>query len=63
MPTKISLQGVTKQFTIRPTHDQPRAGVLTALDDVSLEIKTGESCHWSDRVDRASRPCSICSAG
>jgi NitT/TauT family transport system ATP-binding protein len=42
MPTKISLQGVTKQFTIRPTHDQPRAGVLTALDDVSLDIKTGE---------------------
>ena len=42
MTTKISLQGVSKQFTIRPTHDQPRAGVLTALDDVSLDIETGE---------------------
>jgi NitT/TauT family transport system ATP-binding protein len=42
MTTKISLQSVTKQFNVRPTRDQPHEGVLTALDDVSLDIKAGE---------------------
>jgi len=40
--TKISLRSVTKQFAVRPTKDQPRAGLLTALDNVSLDIATGE---------------------
>ncbi|MDQ1541922.1 MAG: NitT/TauT family transport system ATP-binding protein [Actinomycetota bacterium] len=40
--TKISLRSVTKQFAVRPTKDQPRAGVLTALDNVSLDIAAGE---------------------
>jgi NitT/TauT family transport system ATP-binding protein len=40
--TKISLRGVTKQFTVRPTKHQPQATTLTALDKVSLDIKSGE---------------------
>jgi NitT/TauT family transport system ATP-binding protein len=40
--TNISLRSVTKQFAVRPTKDHPRAGLLTALDDVSLDIAAGE---------------------
>jgi NitT/TauT family transport system ATP-binding protein len=39
---KISLQGVTKQFTVRPTKDQPQARALSALDSISLDIQAGE---------------------
>jgi NitT/TauT family transport system ATP-binding protein len=42
MTEKISLRHVTKQFTVRPTKDQPFSRTLTALDDVSLDITTGE---------------------
>ncbi len=40
--TKISLRSVTKQFTVRPTKDQPHGGILTAVDNVSLDIADGE---------------------
>jgi len=40
--TKISLRSVSKQFAVRPTKDQPRAALLTAIDNVSLDIAAGE---------------------
>jgi NitT/TauT family transport system ATP-binding protein len=39
---KISVQHVSKQFTVRATADQPDAHTLTALEDVSLDIAEGE---------------------
>ncbi|MCW2493868.1 MAG: transporter ATP-binding protein [Frankiales bacterium] len=39
---KISVQDVSKQFTVRATADQPDAHTLTALEDVSLDIAEGE---------------------
>ena len=38
----ISLQHVTKEFTVRPTRDQPLERTLIALDTVSLDIAAGE---------------------
>lgn len=42
MSTHIELRGVTKEFALRPTRDQPQARTLVALDDVSLEVPRGE---------------------
>jgi NitT/TauT family transport system ATP-binding protein len=39
---KISVQHVSKQFTVRATADQPDAHTLTALEDISLDIAEGE---------------------
>jgi NitT/TauT family transport system ATP-binding protein len=38
----IELRGVTKQFALRPTKDQPQTRTLVALDDVSLQVPRGE---------------------
>jgi NitT/TauT family transport system ATP-binding protein len=38
---KISVQHVSKQFTVRATADQPDAHTLTVLEDVSLDIAEG----------------------
>jgi NitT/TauT family transport system ATP-binding protein len=42
MSAHIELRGVTKEFALRPTRDQPEARTLVALDDVSLEVPRGE---------------------
>ncbi|SEN78257.1 ABC transporter ATP-binding protein [Cryobacterium sp. TMT1-3] len=42
MSPKISLRGVSKEFRIRPSKDQPQGAVLTALDNVSLDVSAGE---------------------
>lgn len=47
MTPKISLQNVTKEFEVRQGKSkekgqQPGASVLTALDDLSLDVATGE---------------------
>jgi NitT/TauT family transport system ATP-binding protein len=42
MTSTISLQDVGKQFTIRPTKDQPVGQLLTAVHGVTLEIQAGE---------------------
>jgi NitT/TauT family transport system ATP-binding protein len=42
MTAKISLRGVTKQFTLRPTKDQPRGHTFTALQDINLDVEPGE---------------------
>jgi len=42
MTPKISLRGVSKEFRIRPSKDQPQGAVLTALEDVSLDVSAGE---------------------
>jgi NitT/TauT family transport system ATP-binding protein len=42
MTAKITLRSVTKRFTVRPTKDQPQARTLTAVDDVGLDIASGE---------------------
>ncbi|AKU17611.1 ABC transporter ATP-binding protein [Luteipulveratus mongoliensis] len=39
---KISLQGVGKQFVVRPTRDQPQAVALDALQDIDLDVAAGE---------------------
>ncbi|MDQ1731376.1 MAG: NitT/TauT family transport system ATP-binding protein, partial [Pseudonocardiales bacterium] len=39
---KISVRSLTKQFAVRPTGLDPVGGNLTALDDVSIDIATGE---------------------
>jgi NitT/TauT family transport system ATP-binding protein len=39
---KISLQGVTKTFTVRPSRDQPREHTLTAIDNLTLDVAAGE---------------------
>ena len=42
MSAHIELRGVTKEFALRPTKDQPHAHTLIALDDLSLEVPRGE---------------------
>jgi NitT/TauT family transport system ATP-binding protein len=44
MTPKISLQNVTKEFTVRPTKGSSGKGsqTLTALDDLSLDVADGE---------------------
>lgn len=47
MTPKISLQNVTKEFTVRPgkgksSRRQAEPSVLTALDDLSLDVAAGE---------------------
>jgi NitT/TauT family transport system ATP-binding protein len=42
MTAHIELRGVTKEFALRPTKDQPQARTLVALDDVSLDVPRGE---------------------
>ena len=42
MSAHIELKGVTKEFALRPTHEQPQARTLVALDDVSLDVPRGE---------------------
>jgi NitT/TauT family transport system ATP-binding protein len=39
---KISLQNITKRFTVRPTRENPEGAVLTALDGISLDVSAGE---------------------
>jgi len=39
---KISLQNITKRFTVRPTRETPEGSVLTALDGISLDVSAGE---------------------
>lgn len=39
---KISLQNITKKFTVRPSKDNPEGAVLTALDGISLDVSAGE---------------------
>jgi NitT/TauT family transport system ATP-binding protein len=42
MSAQIELRGVSKQFALRPTREQPQARTLVALDDVSLQVPRGE---------------------
>ena len=42
MSAQIELKGVSKEFALRPTREQPQARTLVALDDVSLEVPRGE---------------------
>jgi NitT/TauT family transport system ATP-binding protein len=42
MTSHIELRGVTKQFALRATKDQPQDRTLVALDDVSLKVPRGE---------------------
>jgi NitT/TauT family transport system ATP-binding protein len=42
MTTHIELRGVTKEFALRTTRDQPQNRTLVALEDVSLEVPRGE---------------------
>lgn len=42
MSAHIELKGVTKEFALRPTREQPRARTLMALEDVSLDVPRGE---------------------
>ena len=42
MSAHIELRGVSKEFALRPTKDQPQARTLVALDDVSLDVPRGE---------------------
>ncbi|WP_457256543.1 ABC transporter ATP-binding protein [Pedococcus sp. P5_B7] len=42
MSAHIELKGVTKEFALRPTREQPRARTLVALEDVSLDVPRGE---------------------
>ncbi|KRF23565.1 ABC transporter ATP-binding protein [Phycicoccus sp. Soil803] len=42
MSAHIELRGVSKEFALRPTRDQPQARTLVALEDVSLEVPRGE---------------------
>jgi NitT/TauT family transport system ATP-binding protein len=42
MSAHIELRGVTKEFALRSTKDQPQARTLVALDDVSLQVPRGE---------------------
>jgi NitT/TauT family transport system ATP-binding protein len=42
MTSTISLHNVSKQFTVRPTRDQPTSQILTAVDGISLDIAAGE---------------------
>ena len=42
MTAKLELRGVTKEFVVRPSKDQPAARVLRALDDITLDVPNGE---------------------
>ena len=42
MSAQIELRGVSKEFALRPTREQPQARTLVALDDVSLGVPRGE---------------------
>ena len=42
MSAHIELRGVSKEFALRPTREQPQARTLVALEDVSLEVPRGE---------------------
>ncbi len=42
MTAQIDLRGVTKDFVVRPTKGQPQARILRALDDVTLEVPSGQ---------------------
>ena len=42
MTAQIELRGVSKEFVLRPTKDQPQARTLTALQDLSLHVPRGE---------------------
>ena len=39
---KISLRNVGKQFTVRPSKDQPEGSTLTALEGITLDVAAGE---------------------
>jgi NitT/TauT family transport system ATP-binding protein len=39
---RISLRGVTKEFQVRPTRDDPTGHVLRALEGVTLDVAPGE---------------------
>ena len=39
---RISLRGVTKDFQLRPTQDDPNGHVLRALEDITLDVAAGE---------------------
>ena len=39
---KISLRNVRKQFTVRPSKDQPEGSTLTALEGITLDVAAGE---------------------
>lgn len=39
---KISLRNVGKQFTVRPSKDQPEGTTLTALEGITLDVAAGE---------------------
>jgi NitT/TauT family transport system ATP-binding protein len=41
-PAKISLQQVTKRFSVRGTPDAPRNTSLTALEDISVDVSAGD---------------------
>ena len=42
MTARIQLRSVTKEFVVRPTKDDPHARVLRALEDVTLEVPSGQ---------------------
>jgi NitT/TauT family transport system ATP-binding protein len=42
MTSAISLLEVSKQFTVRPTKNQPESQVLTAVEGITLDIAAGE---------------------
>ncbi|MCW2542342.1 MAG: transporter ATP-binding protein [Frankiales bacterium] len=42
MTSTISLHNVSKQYTVRPTRDQPAGQVVTAVDGITLDIAAGE---------------------
>jgi NitT/TauT family transport system ATP-binding protein len=39
---KISLRHIGKEFTVRPTKENPQGSRLTALQDISLDVAAGE---------------------
>jgi NitT/TauT family transport system ATP-binding protein len=39
---KISLRNVGKQFTVRPSREQPEGSILTALQGITLDVAAGE---------------------
>lgn len=39
---KISLRQIAKEFTVRPTKENPQGSRLTALQDISLDVAAGE---------------------
>ncbi|HET7398554.1 MAG TPA: ABC transporter ATP-binding protein [Intrasporangium sp.] len=42
MNAQIELRGVTKEFTLRATREQPQGGTLRAIENLSLDVPRGE---------------------